>query len=113
MYRVDNGDWISEAEYVNQNLRAVGTDFRGLPIVHIGRGRPNKSIIKLLSETPNTVGEKFSSTLVRKHSATLVKRPRGRPPKTGTPSSSERKYQNLVHQSCYDVLLIVLSDLYH
>lgn len=51
MYRDDRGGWVPAG--VLDNHKVVGTDFRGLPIVHIGRGRPNLGMIRLLQKDPN------------------------------------------------------------
>ena len=51
MYRDDKGGWISST--LIQNCKVVGKDFRDLPIVHIGKGRPNIKMIRLLEKNPD------------------------------------------------------------
>ena len=52
MYRDDKGGWVSAEEVKSGNIKVVGTDYRQLPIVHIGRGRPKTSMISLLKRDP-------------------------------------------------------------
>ena len=51
MYRDDKGGWVPAA--LKEYYKVVGTDFRGLPVVHIGRGRPNLKMVKLLQKNPD------------------------------------------------------------
>lgn len=53
MYRDDKGGWINVSELEGTSHKVVGTDYRGLPIIHIGRGRPKSTIISLLMKDPN------------------------------------------------------------
>ena len=61
MYRDDKGGWIRASELEGISHKVVGTDFRGLPIIHIGRGRPKTSIIKLLMQDPNITAQTSDS----------------------------------------------------
>lgn len=51
MYRDDRGGWV--AAHSQDKHKVVGTDFRGLPILHIGKGRPNMRLVKMLQVDPN------------------------------------------------------------
>ena len=57
MYRDDKGGWIRASELEGISHKVVGTDFRGLPIIHIGRGRPKTRVIKLLMQDPNITAQ--------------------------------------------------------
>ena len=61
MYRDDKGGWIRASELEGLSHKVVGKDFRGLPIIHIGRGRPKTSIIKLLMQDPNITAQTCDS----------------------------------------------------
>mgnify|MGYP001792214435 FL=1 len=61
IYRDDKGGWIRASELEGISHKVVGADFRGLPIIHIGRGRPKTSIIKLLMLDPNITAKTSDS----------------------------------------------------
>lgn len=54
MYRDDRGGWVPAPTARAEKYKVVGTDFRGLPIVHIGRGRPKTRLIQLMQIDPTS-----------------------------------------------------------
>ncbi|XP_067948566.1 zinc finger protein 260-like [Watersipora subatra] len=51
MCRDDRGGWLPSSSIDKHKI--VGKDFRGLPIVHIGKGRPNMKVVKQLEQSPD------------------------------------------------------------
>jgi len=51
MCRDDKGGWLTVEEA--KQYTVVGTDYRGLPIIHRGKGRPSTSVINMMMLDPD------------------------------------------------------------
>ncbi|KAF6033427.1 hypothetical protein EB796_008268 [Bugula neritina] len=97
MYRDDRGGWVSASQLESQRYKVIGLDFRGLPIVHFGKGRPRTKTLRLLQKDPNSSPHSSTAGSVPTSSTS-----ESCPPVyelTGEPRHSLRLYQKKLLQS--------------